>query len=111
MPRINIFAHKQASQVFDGLINSITNEIKEKEDDYKLNIDENEWEKYFVEKFELSPLKIYPDKARVEFAGKEKRFAEQFGQRGENFFSYIFNFPDDSQKLVYTEIMAFAFTK
>ncbi|MCE7925921.1 MAG: hypothetical protein DYG98_22965 [Haliscomenobacteraceae bacterium CHB4] len=83
MPRINIFAHKQASQVFDGLINSITNEIKEKEDDYKLNIDENEWQEYFVEKFELTPLKIYPDKARVEFAGKEKRFVEQYGRRFE----------------------------
>lgn len=38
-------------------------------------------------------------------------FFRENGQRGESSFSYIFNFPDDSQKLVYTEIMAFAFTK
>lgn len=42
---------------------------------------------------------------------KHPYFFRENGSRGESSFSYLFHFPNDSQKIVYTEIMAFSFNK
>jgi len=40
---------------------------------------------------------------------KHPYYFKENGERGETSFSYIFNFPNDSKKKVFTEIMAFSF--
>lgn len=90
MSNFSLFSQQEASSTFDHLISEISKEIKSKSSDYILNVDADEWEQYFVDKYEFIPLKIYPEKASIEFSGKRKRPVEQYGKRFERE-EYIFD--------------------
>jgi hypothetical protein len=44
-------------------------------------------------------------------ARKNEYFVKEAGQKGESSFSYLFRLPQDTQKHVYLEIMAFHYDK
>lgn len=83
MPDFNLFSQQDASSTFNHLLDEITREVKSKNPDYILNINADEWEQYFIDKYEFIPLKLYPEKATVEFSGKRIVPFEQFGRRFE----------------------------
>ncbi|MCB0574562.1 MAG: hypothetical protein KDC61_08345 [Saprospiraceae bacterium] len=83
MASFNLFAQIPGYALFDKVLEDLTKEIKGKQPDYILNVDPNEWEEYFVNKYSYMPLTIYPSKAIVEFNTKRLRPVERFGRQFE----------------------------
>ncbi|WP_425236355.1 hypothetical protein [Ulvibacterium sp.] len=75
-----IFGTQEASSSFRHYLKEMTDEINSKSNDYILNVDEDEWKEYFVNKYDFTPLTLFPEQATVKFKGKRKIKKEQFGR-------------------------------
>jgi len=76
MNNVVLFRQKSAGDVFDEYLEIIKKEIRDKSNDYVLNIPKNEWLDYFTTRFEQTPLTIYPEKITIVSAGKGQRRSE-----------------------------------
>lgn len=80
MNNIDLFRRQSAHDVFENYLELIRDEIKKSTNDYILNINKEEWLKYFVNRFKQTLLVIYPEKLTQLFTGKGKRQISQFGR-------------------------------
>jgi hypothetical protein len=78
-----LFNQQDASSTFDHYLHELETEINSKGNDYILNVDVEQWKQYFIDKYDFTPLTVYPDKATFNFAGKGKAKREQFGREYE----------------------------
>lgn len=83
MAELSIFGQQNASSSFEHYIKEIKDKINGKSNDYILNVNVDDWRKYFVNKYDFLPLTVYPDKATVEFKRKGKAKREEFGEEYE----------------------------
>jgi hypothetical protein len=83
MSSFKIFAEFPSRVFFDTILEKITKEIKDKPQDYVLNVNADDWQEYFVNKYSYLPLTIYREKATVEFYAKRLRPVEQYGRQFE----------------------------
>ena len=89
MALIAIFGTQKATSSFRQSLNEMTDEINNKSNDYVLNIDADQWKEYFINKYDFTPLTVFPEQATVKFKGKRKIKKQQYG-RGYESESYRF---------------------
>ncbi|MES2780837.1 MAG: hypothetical protein V4651_13170 [Bacteroidota bacterium] len=65
-----LFTQNGAWESFDYYLYELKQEINAKSKDYILNVNVEEWKRYFIEKYDYTPLTIYPDKVTTKFKGK-----------------------------------------
>lgn len=75
-----LFRKKSARDVFEEYLNMIKKEVEKSESEYVLNISKDQWLEYFINKFEQSPLVIYPEKITQSLTGKGKKQISNFGK-------------------------------
>jgi hypothetical protein len=99
----------------------IEDDISSKSKDYILQVDEEDYIKYLIDKYALEPLNILretehvgePDKSKVRVNNRwgEEYWSDTFKCRGESSFSFIFGLPQDPDKEVQLEVIAFHYDK
>ncbi|WP_336517554.1 hypothetical protein [Pollutibacter soli] len=86
---VYLFGQQEARLTFNQLIQKMTTEIHEKSNDYVVNVDSQEWKKYFIDKYEFTPIEVFPEQINSVYKGKTKAIIQQFGVKVER---EVYNF-------------------